>query len=152
MSGAKCKWNPCILPWEQARDARASQAQSQRMQTLVRKGKQKPESRFISSGMHMEDSLSLVFWNRREWEENTDRITFPQEEFTRLKWKFQGKYHHQRTLLGGTAWVERASSARFWARGRQARESQIFWRHLGVWRWFGKWQKNRLQEKTNNAI
>lgn len=30
---------------------------------------------------------------------NADRITFP-EGFNRLQGKFQGKYHHQRKLLG----------------------------------------------------
>lgn len=32
---------------------------------------------------------------------NAGRITFL-KGFIRLKWKFQGKYYHQKELLGGT--------------------------------------------------
>lgn len=55
--------------------------------------------RFLSTGM-CKDSLSLAFWNRREREVNADRTTFP-KGFKKLKYKFQGRFHHQTKLLRG---------------------------------------------------
>lgn len=98
LSWANSKWNPSVLSWEQGRDVQSYQEwwrenSHSGAETVEWNPQHKNAWGFFVP--------SLLIQEKEKWMP-TELPSSPSQGFNRLKWKFQGKYHHQRKLLGGT--------------------------------------------------